>query len=161
MFADNTISMTKWMAAEVITLLTGIAFLIYSSFTPETYPIVLGIICLIAFLIIIYVNPSYFYFNDENAAKKDMIEIRSVQAFPFFRKYKQYGILKKTIKDFCITEELFGLRKFLSVTIRGVDPSTKKTVEKTIDGINISILKKAQISELEKTLTKYFVAKRH
>ncbi|MBQ3657349.1 MAG: hypothetical protein II956_10975 [Bacteroidales bacterium] len=154
MFIDNTVSMSKWMFAEILTLVLGIAFVVYSSFNPGQFALIAGIVCFVAFVFLLYICPSYFYFNDEIAGK-DMIEIRSTQAFPFFRKYRQHGILKKTVKSYSITKSFFGLQKFLSITIKGVDPSTKKTVEKTIEKLNVSILKQQKIQELEKTLQKY------
>lgn len=154
MFIDNTVSMSKWMFAEILTLVLGIAFIVYSNFNPGMFALIAGAVCFIAFVVLLYICPSYFYFNDEISGK-DMIEIRSTQAFPFFRKYRQHGILKKTIQSYTITENFFGFQKFLSITIKGVDPKTKKSVEKTIENLNISILKKQKIEELEKTLQKY------
>ncbi len=154
MFVDNTVSMSRWMLAEVLTLVLGIAFMIYSAFDSSIIWVVLGILSLVAFVVMLFINPSYFYFNDEIAGK-DLIEIRSVQAFPFFRKYQQYGIMKKTIQSYEIKSDLFGLRKMISIKIKGVSPTAKKLViEKTISA-NISILKKEKIKELETVLQKY------
>jgi len=154
MFIDNTVSMSKWMFAEILAFVLGIAFVVYSNFNPGLFALIAGAVCFAVFVLLLYICPSYFYFNDEISGK-DMIEIRSTQAFPFFRKYRQHGILKKTIQSYKITESFFGLQKLLSITIKGVDPQTKKSVEKTIDSLNISILKKQKIEELEKTLQKY------
>jgi hypothetical protein len=142
------------MLAEILALVLGVAFILYSAFNPGNTALICGIVCFAALMFLLYLNPSYFYFNDEIAGK-DMLEIRSVQAFPFFRKYRQHGIMKKTIKSYEITTAFFGFQKFLSITIKGTDPQTKKTVEKTIDALNVSILQKTVLEKLESTLKKY------
>ena len=63
--------------------------------------------------------------------------------------------MKKTIQSYEIKSDLFGLRKMISIKIKGVSPTAKKLViEKTISA-NISILKKEKIKELEIVLQKY------
>ncbi len=151
MYIDNTVSMTRWMLAEILTLLFGIAFIIYSMMTPELTPLVLGVSCFVVHVLLLVYSPCYFHYNDE----KDPLEIRSVTAFPLFRKYRQYGILKKTIQSYEITQGMFGLQKFLTITIKGLDPQTKKSTVKKIEKINISILKKTAVEDLERTLKKY------
>ncbi len=156
MFIDNTPASSKWTLAEILTFIIPVGLMLYAKFElipseAKIYYYIGGVI-LLAFAVMVIINPSYVYFNDED--KKNIV-LRTCSAFPLFREYREYPFPKTSLKSYQIEDKLFGLQKMLSLTVAGLDPETKQPKEFTIENVNISLLKKENIESLKNALDKY------
>lgn len=150
MFADNQIPTVKWMAAEVVSAVLSIAFFITAACSNNWLAyLIVAVVLAAIFAALLYLNPSYFYFSDES---KQFVEVRSVQAFPFFRKPLGWKFPKQTVVKHTMETDTYGLRKFLSITIQGMDPKTRKMVIQSTGKINVSIIKKETLDKIEGAL---------
>jgi len=55
----------------------------------------------------------YFYYNEE----RNKIIIRYYHSHPYVRKYKSIEFPKENLLDYDITNSLFGLQRFLTITV--------------------------------------------
>lgn len=150
MHIDNGLSQIKWTLVEVVTFIAPISLMLYSHFHKSDYAICFTIsgIVLLAHIILLIINPSYLYFNDEG--KK--IVIRTVSAYPLFRKYREYPFPKSSLASFAIKKSLFGLKKTLCLKINAIDTNTKQPKTINIDNISLSIIKNENIEGIRKAL---------
>ena len=157
MFLDNSQSTSRWMFAETLTMLIGTALIIYSNFDNENSNnyFIAGIVLVVAFMIMLWINPSYFYFNVDDK----YVDIRNMSAFPVLRKPKQYKFPKQGLVSYEFPSGVFGLQKLLVFTVKGLDPKTKKPVTVIAEPINITALSKKAVADLENTLKKLVKAK--
>lgn len=165
MFIDNTPSSSKWTLTEVITFTISIALMLWAYLERNDYKLgkidvfgftvfeigyMVACLGLVAFAIMLLVNPSYVYYNDEG---KNIV-IRTCSAFPFFRNYREYPFPKSGLVSYQYTESIFGWKKVLQLTVSGLDPETRKPKSISIDEINLSALKKESIDNLKSALDK-------
>ena len=153
MFIDNTLSTGKFRMAYIITGLAAIGSFVCIYFkvsTVQTLCIIGSIFAAVHFLLLLLLNPSYFSIEDDN----DPIVIKRFAAYPLFRGYQAFNVRKKQLYKYTITKSLFGLRKNLVVTVRGLNKQ-RELEEFTYPKFNISTLPKDDIVLLEKLLNKY------
>ncbi|MCQ2249938.1 MAG: hypothetical protein MJZ66_02390 [Bacteroidales bacterium] len=165
MFIDNTPSTSKWTLAEVLTFTISVALMLWAYLERSDYTLskisicgmsvfqlanILAYIGLAASVLMLLINPSYVYYNDEG---KNIV-IRTCSAFPLFRNYREFPFPKSSLVSYNYTESIFGWKKVIDITVSGLDPNTKQPKEMTIEGINVSALKKDNIDKLKKALDK-------
>lgn len=165
MFIDNTPSSSKWTLTEVITFTISVALMLWAYLERNDYKLgkidvfgftvfeigyMVACLGLVAFVIMLLVNPAYIYYNDEG---KNIV-LRTCSAFPFFRNYREYPFPKNSLVSYDYQESIFGWKKVLTLTVSGLDPETKKPKEFKIEDINLSALKKENISNLKNALDK-------
>lgn len=153
MFIDNTPSSSKWTLAEVVTFTMSVAIMLWSYIERynQTLCFTLGAIGILATAIMLIINPSYVYYNDED--NKNIV-LRTCSAFPFFRTYREYPFPKSSLVSYKIDNSIFGLKKLLSITVSGLDPETKAPKQFVIEDVNISALKKENINKIKSSLDK-------
>lgn len=154
MYIDNTPSTMKWTLAETITFAASLALLLYCHFHKSDYAVCITLagIGFLAHILMIIINPSYVYFNDEEGNK---ILLRTCTCYPLFKTYREYPFPKNSVVSYSIREKFFGLKKLLDITVTGLDPDTKRPKDFTIQDINISLLNKETIAGLKRALNKY------
>ncbi len=149
---DNGFKSLKWTIAYGVTFAVAVALMLYSHFHRTDYIACFTIagILLLAHVLFLLVNPSYFYFSDEG---KNIV-IRNVSDYPLFRKYNEFPFPKSSLMSYKIDKSMFGFKKLLSLKVRGIDPETKKPKEFDITKINISSIDKQEYADLVKALDK-------
>ncbi|MBO4372491.1 MAG: hypothetical protein J5826_06120 [Bacteroidales bacterium] len=156
MYTDNLLSTSKYRLAYIATFLLSIGSFIYY-YVDRPHPISLlvsGIIFGVVFLFMLLVlRPSFFSFCDD----KDPIEIRTYNAFPILRKHVAFSIKKQLLHKYIIKKQLFGLRRTLSITIRGLNKQ-HELENYTYPDFNISSLSPSEVEVLEKQLNQYINA---
>ena len=156
MYTDNLLSTSKYRLAYIVTFLLSIGSFIYY-YVDRPHPLSLlaaGIIFAVVFLFMLLVlRPSFFSFCDE----KDPIEIRTYNAFPIMRQHVAFSIKKQLLHKYIIKKQLFGLRRTLSITIRGINKQ-REVEEFTYPAFNISSLSIGEVEQLEKQLNHYINA---
>ena len=153
MFIDNTLSTGKFRMAYIITGLAAIGSFvcIYFKVNTVTTLVTIGsIFAAVHFLLLLLLNPSYFSIEDDN----DPIVIKRFSAYPLFRRFQAFNVRKKQLYKYTINKSLFGLRKSLVVTVRGLNKQ-RELEEVTYPKFNISTLHKDDIVLIEKLLNKY------
>jgi hypothetical protein len=75
-----------------------------------------------------------------------------VSDYPLFRKYNEIQFLKTNLISYKIDKQLFGIKKMLSLRVRGIDPQTKQKKEVDIEKINISSISKTDYKTLVQSL---------
>ena len=156
MYIDNLLSTSKYRLAYITTALLSLGSFIYY-FVDKPHPtslLVAGIIFAVAFLFMLLVlRPTFFSFCDD----QDPIEIRTYNAFPILRKHVAFSIKKALLHKYIIKKQFFGLRRTLSITIRGI--TKQRGVEDfTYPDFNISSLAPGEVEQLEKQLNHYINA---
>ena len=150
---DNGTTSVKWLLTYVITFVIPIGIMMYAhwEYTPHyTLCVVISGAFWLAHALILLVGPSYFYYSDEG---KNIV-IRNVSDYPLFRKYYEFPFAKSNLVSYQIDKKLFGLKKLLTVKVRGIDPQTKQKKEVDIEKINISSISKTDYEYLVNSLNK-------
>jgi len=152
MYIDNQPATNKWMLIEITTIMVSLSLMLYAKFHDSYYGTCFSIagVGLLAAIIMLVINPSYVYYNDEG---KNIV-IRTCSAFPLFRNYREYPFPKSSLVSFRTEEKFFGWKKLLHITVEGKDPDTNMTKQIEIQDINISALKKENIAGLTRALNK-------
>lgn len=149
MHIDNTLSTAKNRLAFIITGIMAIALLIFGIYTNESKTTLFAVACACAVIhaIMIILNPGYIGWIDDN----NSITIKSVHAYPLFRKYLSYKIQKSLISDYRIEKKFFGLKKFLCITVKGKNKKGE-IVEYNYKPINLTGVKNSDINKIESEL---------
>jgi len=149
---DNGYTSLKWTITYGVTFAAAVALMLYSHFHRSDYTACFTIagILLLAHILILLVNPSYFYFSNEG---KNIV-IRNVSDYPLFRKYNEVPFPKSSLVSYNIEKSMFGFKKILSIKVLGIDPQTKQKKEFEITKINISSITKTDYENLTQSLDK-------
>ena len=150
---DNGITSVKWLLTYVITFVIPVGIMLYAHWERTnnyTACLVVSGSLLLVHILILLVGPSYFYYSDEGKN----IHIRNVSDYPLFRRYNELPFPKANLISYKIDKELFGLKKLLSIKVRGIDPETKQKKDFDIEKINISSISKKDYETLIKSLDK-------
>ena len=156
MYIDNLLSTSKYRLAYIATFLLSVGTFIYY-FVDKPHPtslLVAGIIFGVVFLFMLLVlRPTFFSFCDD----EDPIEVRTYNAFPILRRHVAFSIKKPLLHKYIIKKQLFGLRRTLSITIRGINKQ-RQIEDYTYPDFNISSLSLGEVEQLEKQLNHYINA---
>ncbi|MBQ1697123.1 MAG: hypothetical protein II075_04495 [Bacteroidales bacterium] len=148
---DNGTASVKWLLAYAITFILPVGLLLYAHWErPPYYSTCVAVsgALLLAHILILLVGPSYFYYSNEGKN----IHVRNVSDYPLFRKYNEIQFLKTNLISYKIDKQLFGIKKMLSLRVRGIDPQTKQKKEVDIEKINISSISKTDYKTLVQSL---------
>ncbi|MBR4326251.1 MAG: hypothetical protein IKP73_12065 [Bacteroidales bacterium] len=149
---DNGYTSIKWALTYGITLAMAVGLLLYSHWERTNYTACYSVAgaLLLAHILILLVNPSYFSYNEEG--KK--ITVRNATDYPFFRKCNEFAFPKSALVSYKIDKSMLGFKKVLSLKVIGTDPQTKQKKEVEIDKINISSISKKDYEYLVQSLDK-------
>lgn len=156
MLIDNNLATSKFKMAYIISGILSVAAFVFIYFDkPHTHSlIILGIVfAALHFLLLLLIQPSYFSICDDD----DPIVVCKYNAYPLFRRGMSFSIKKQLLYSYTIDKHLFGLRKSLTITIRGYNRNNQMQ-DYVFPVFNISAMSRDDIAMLEKMLNKYINA---